>query len=132
MENEQAKDPRVVLAIDRTFLAWTRTSLATMALGFVVARLGVFLRELARTQGQGTVLDLAADTQSMHSIVIGTVFVVLGVVIQALALLEHRQLMRTFNAGALVLPLRWSLAQLVGMSLIVIGVGVAGYVVSLY
>src|ERR1700716_3940343 len=42
------------LANERTLLAWVRTSLALMGLGFVVARFGLFLRQLAaetRTPG---------------------------------------------------------------------------------
>ena len=36
-----------LLANERTFLAWLRTSIAVMSLGFVVARFGLWLRELA-------------------------------------------------------------------------------------
>ena len=35
------------LANERTFLAWIRTSIAVMSLGFVVAKFDVWLRELA-------------------------------------------------------------------------------------
>jgi inner membrane protein YidH len=35
------------LANERTFLAWIRTSVAVISLGFVVARFSVWLRELA-------------------------------------------------------------------------------------
>jgi putative membrane protein len=35
------------LANERTFLAWVRTSIAIISLGFVVARFGLWLRELA-------------------------------------------------------------------------------------
>lgn len=35
------------LANERTFLAWVRTSIAIMSLGFVVAKFGLWLRELA-------------------------------------------------------------------------------------
>jgi putative membrane protein len=35
------------LANERTFLAWVRTSIAVISLGFVVAKFGVWLRELA-------------------------------------------------------------------------------------
>jgi putative membrane protein len=36
-----------LLANERTFLAWLRTGIAVMSLGFVVARFGLWLRELA-------------------------------------------------------------------------------------
>jgi len=35
------------LANERTFLAWIRTSIAVISLGFVVAKFGVWLHELA-------------------------------------------------------------------------------------
>ena len=44
-------DPRVFFAAERTFLSWIRTGLALMGFGFVVARFGLFLREIAAMQG---------------------------------------------------------------------------------
>jgi putative membrane protein len=54
---DNTKDPKVsvpedrlateFLANERTFLAWIRTSIAIVSLGFVVAKFGVWLRELA-------------------------------------------------------------------------------------
>jgi putative membrane protein len=35
------------LANERTFLAWVRTAIAVMSLGFVIARFGLWLRELS-------------------------------------------------------------------------------------
>lgn len=40
--------------------------------------------------------------------------------------------MRQFKAGQLVVPLRWSLAQLLGLALIGIGLGVTTYRVTLF
>jgi putative membrane protein len=51
------------LANERTLLAWTRTSLTLVALGFVVARFGLFVRELS---GQG----LGHDTATALGIVL--------------------------------------------------------------
>ena len=39
-------DPRVFFAAERTLLAWLRTGIATIGLGFLVARFGYFLRML--------------------------------------------------------------------------------------
>jgi len=44
-------DPRIFFAAERTLLAWTRTSLAMMGLGFVVAKFGLFLAVLRHTEG---------------------------------------------------------------------------------
>ena len=52
-DNREPEDPRVRFAAERTVLAWIRTGLAMMGFGFVVARFGVFLRELANTAPAG-------------------------------------------------------------------------------
>jgi putative membrane protein len=44
---ENSKLETELLANERTFLAWVRTSIAVMSLGFVIARFGIWLRELA-------------------------------------------------------------------------------------
>ena len=44
---DELLDPRIYFAAERTLLAWVRTGLAMMGFGFVVARFGLFLRELA-------------------------------------------------------------------------------------
>ena len=36
-----------ILANERTFLAWVRTSIAVMSLGFVIARFSLWIREVA-------------------------------------------------------------------------------------
>ena len=38
------RDPRVYFAAERTLLAWVRTGVTVIGLGFVVARFGLFLR----------------------------------------------------------------------------------------
>ncbi len=40
------------LANERTLLAWVRTAIALMGLGFVVARFGLFLRQLTVESGR--------------------------------------------------------------------------------
>ena len=49
MSPAQSEDPRVRFAAERTLLAWIRTGLALMGFGFVVARFGLFLRQIGAT-----------------------------------------------------------------------------------
>src|SRR5438128_1590820 len=65
------------LANERTLLAWVRTSIAIMALGFVVARFGLLIRELGPHAPQ----HLSGRTSSIF----GTALVVCGAVLVILA-----------------------------------------------
>src|ERR1700675_3018786 len=75
MAKVDQNDPRVHFAAERTFLAWIRTGLALMGFGFVVARFGLFLRELAAVHGN------QALKSSGFSLGVGTTLIVVGVVV---------------------------------------------------
>lgn len=80
------------LANERTFLAWVRSAIAIMALGFVVSRFGLFLRELALGNG-------GRSPRSTHSGIIGGALVALGVVMVIAALLRYLRNQRLIEAG---------------------------------
>ncbi len=60
------------LANERTLLAWIRTAIALMGLGFVVARFGLFLREISAIGGR------SVQAESVYSGPIGIVLVAAG------------------------------------------------------
>lgn len=127
MADQDERDPRVYFAIERTFLAWTRTGLALMTFGFVIARLGLFLRQM---QAVGNPAVPPPSSPSM-SLWIGTAVVVLGIVVQALSLREYQRLRLRFLAGQGIIGGGLPLPPIVGVTLLVAGVGLAVYLLTL-
>jgi putative membrane protein len=68
-------DPRVIMAAERTLLAWVRTGLALMGFGFLVARFGLFMQEYTVLKGE------TASESPAWSVGIGASLVLLGTVI---------------------------------------------------
>jgi putative membrane protein len=90
---EADRDPRVYFAAERTLLAWIRTGLAMMGFGFVVARFGLFLREIAVARG-----DLVTTTGG-SSLWAGTALVFLGVLVNVYAAIAHGRFSARFHRG---------------------------------
>lgn len=83
--------PADYLANERTFLAWVRTAVAIIALGFVVVKFGLLTRELSGTLHTGT---------NRLSAPIGVLLVVLGGALVLAALAQQRSAERDIAAGA--------------------------------
>jgi putative membrane protein len=116
------EDPRTRLAAERTLLAWLRTGLALMGFGFVVARFGLFLRELA------AVRDTASASHGW-SLWMGTGLVLAGVAVTVLAAMQHQRFVRRLERRETFVPPRWSLGLVVAALFVVIGLGMAAYLV---
>ncbi len=84
------------LANERTLLAWVRTAIALMGLGFVVARFGLFLREISATAG------ITAGPESAYSAPIGILLVSSGIVAMVISTLRFFQARRQIERGAFV------------------------------
>lgn len=95
-------DPRVALAAERTLLAWIRTGIALMGLGFVIARFGAFLRELP--------VAGAAHTPQTQAPAIGFAVVGIGVLVNVWASLRHRQMILHFRKGGTSVGVRGPVA----------------------
>ncbi len=82
------------LANERTFLAWIRTSLAVIGLGFAVAKFGTWLREIA-----GEPAQLAEASRSMRSFAVGVLMISTGGAIAIIAALRHWAVARQIEEG---------------------------------
>lgn len=92
MSTPPEPDPRIYFAAERTFLAWLRTGLALMGFGFVVARFGLFLQEIALISGP------QIPTRGL-SRWFGIGLIAVGVLVTAAALVEHVATVRRLTRG---------------------------------
>jgi putative membrane protein len=94
---------RMYLQLETSLLVWLRTSLALMGFGFVIARFGLFLREIAQAN-QLTVHPHPWLTQV--NTLTGTGLIVLGIVVLLIAVWNHKQVVDRMHRGELTLPSR--------------------------
>jgi putative membrane protein len=119
-----ADDPRTYFAAERTFLAWIRTGLGLMGVGFAVSRFGLFLREMRASETHEPVHATGL------SVIAGVALVILGIVVLVSAVTHHLQLVRQLKEG------RWTPGVsrggiVLALLLAALGVGMAGYLVYL-
>jgi putative membrane protein len=121
MDKPAEQDPRVYFAAERTFLAWIRTGLGLMGIGFAVSRFGLFLRQFSAAESH-----LPARTTGL-SLWSGVALVALGVIVTLSSVLRHIQLVHELSSGTWQ-PGRISRdAVILGLILAAIGIGMAIY-----
>jgi len=115
-------DPRVFFAAERTLLAWLRTGLTIIALGFVVSRFGLFVQLLA-AQSQGA----SPAARSLLPAALGVAFVIVGTLAIVVAAVQHQRFLATLPQADL--PRAYSKAFAIVLSLLVgaLGMVLAGY-----
>ena len=86
------QDPRVFFAAERTYLAWIRTGLGLMGVGFALSRFSLFLRELDAGHPGARGASLPHGS--------GIALVLLGVLVNLGATLRHVQLVRQLREGS--------------------------------
>ena len=82
------------LANERTFLAWVRTSISVLGLGFVVAKFSVWLRELSARLG-----GPASGGHSGLSLPLGVGMMAIGALLAVLAAWRFRRVRDAITRG---------------------------------
>lgn len=118
--NNKADAP-TFFAAERTLLAWIRTGLAMMGFGFVVARFGLFLREIA------AVRETVPHQQAGLSLGVGVSLVLLGVGVQIFATIKHWRIIRQLKSGKVIQFSPFSLGSLAALLLALLGLITALY-----
>ncbi|MGI8744262.1 MAG: YidH family protein [Bryobacteraceae bacterium] len=126
MENAAERDPRVYFAAERTFLAWIRTGLGLMGVGFAVARFGLFLRELRAGESH---MPAHATGISVWS---GVALVALGVIVNISSVIRHFQLVYELSSGTWNPGRVSTTAVIVALLLAGVGVGMVVYLILVH
>lgn len=111
-------DPRVLFAAERTLLAWVRTGITAIGLGFMVAKFDLFLRY---------VVPAHASHASVVSQVIGVALVVVGAVLCLLAARQFHRLVATLKPTEIPPGYSQLLPSGTGLAFGALGVLLAGY-----
>jgi putative membrane protein len=115
-------DPRVFFAAERTLLAWIRTGITVMGLGFVVARFGLFLAIVSPAKAAHE-----AGLSHWHSNALGIALVLIGAFAILAAVANHRHYVRALPPqDRPAAPMPW-LTLLVALGVAVIGHFLAAY-----
>ena len=118
---EGSCDPRVYFAAERTLLSYVRTGLALMGFGFIVARFGLFLREIAAVHA------MPPPTQPAFSLWAGTALIILGVAVNLFAAIKDWHTVRRLKNGQPIDFPALSLAAILALLLVLVGTLMAVY-----
>ncbi len=115
-------DPRIFFAAERTLLAWLRTGLTIIGLGFIISRFGLFIQLLV-LQPQLT----APHANAMISTLLGISFVLVGTILIAIAAIQHKRFVKTLTDDQLPNTYVNKLAYLLAMVIASLGILLAIY-----
>jgi putative membrane protein len=116
-------DPRVFFAAERTLLAWLRTGLTVMAIGFVVARFGLLLRLLSQEPGA----TAGRSQLGTPAAALGVLFVVAGAAAILVATVQHGRYIATLSPADLPASYNRSFALALSAAVGILGLLLAAY-----
>ena len=109
-------DPRVFFAAERTMLAWLRTSITLIGLGFVVARFGLFL-QLVRAH--------VDPKPHLPSAVLGVLLSITGALTAGVATWQQRRYYKTLGTNEMPPRYRPEFAVVLGCAVTAAGLVLA-------
>jgi putative membrane protein len=119
-------DPRIYFAAERTFLAWIRTGLGLMGVGFAVSRFGLFLREMRASEVHAAVHATGLSEYS------GVALVALGVIVNVTATVQHIRTVCELRSGSWIAGRPSWNAIVLALLLAALGVGMGAYLLYLH
>ena len=122
MADVVGNDPRVHFAAERTFLAWIRTGLSLMGFGFVVARFGLFLKEISGQQ--------PGVKSYGFSLWAGSAMVLLGAMMNLAAVARHLEVIHRINRGESIVARPSLIAIAVGIVLGLVGLAMVVFLLA--
>ena len=132
MKDEQKNEVRAAdhLANERTFLAWIRTSIGIMAMGFVVERFALFTKQITFFLAKSETSDKALSSTSNHSsaLIFGTLLVAFGIITGIVAFFNYKKVERQINSN--VFKSSVFLGFIFTICVVIIGVFLILYLVS--
>lgn len=127
----QQSDPRVYFAGERTFLAWVRSGITLMALGFVIAKFGFIVGLITQsnrvTEMQNASNSLTEMISAYGTNYLGVLVLIIGVFIILVAQYNHHAFVKNLPTKDIPqLPVTWLPA------LLTYTMALAGGLLSLY
>ena len=118
-------DPRVFFAAERTLLAWQRTAIALIGLGFVIERFGLFIRLVSASQG-------TTVPHQSESLIFGTILLTLGALIAVSSAVQFKRFVATLSDLEVPRGHPSWLGPAVNFCLAAIGICTAGWMIHLH
>jgi putative membrane protein len=94
MDTEKPKNISDHLANERTFLAWIRTSVGVMALGFVVVKFSLFVKQLSVILGKEDEMH-----EKGYSAIMGILLVAVGTFTTITAFMRYKKTEKQITAN---------------------------------